>query len=338
MKKISLIVPIYGVENYIERCLISIFEQTYQNFELIFVNDCTKDESYKILLEVIDRYQYLNIDIKIITHEKNSGISAVRETGLNAASGEYILYIDSDDYIASDMLETLIDRAITHDADIVYCDYYIVKQGNKLYQSQLLPTDSTLEMTASMLRGEIRWCPWNKLFKRSLAIDNKIHWPVGVNLGEDLAVLPILFYFAKKIEHVPQALYFYNRDNENSYLNTWKIASFHQNIQAIEILVAFFKRRPESALLIPSLDQTKLMMRYLMLYTLNFNLVDLMGQTFPETDSKVLSYKHASIFWRLIMYLEVNGMSLISRAALMLIRHIKNFRTAISTANVISIK
>jgi len=130
MPKVSFIIPVYGVEEYIERCCISIFEQSYKNFEVVFVNDCTKDNSEQIVLNVIERYRHLGIHTSIIRHETNKGISATREDGQNAATGEYILYVDSDDYISTEMLEVLVNRAEQTNADIVYCDYYEVKNGD----------------------------------------------------------------------------------------------------------------------------------------------------------------------------------------------------------------
>ena len=96
--KVSICVPVYGVEKYIERCAISIFEQTYTNLECIFVNDCTKDNSIKILYNVIERYPQRREKIRIIQHDCNRGLAAARNTALEAASGDYILHVDSDNY------------------------------------------------------------------------------------------------------------------------------------------------------------------------------------------------------------------------------------------------
>jgi len=326
MPKVSFIIPVYGVEEYIERCCISIFEQSYKNFEVVFVNDCTKDNSEQIVLNVIERYRHLGIHTSIIRHETNKGISATREDGQNAATGEYILYVDSDDYISTEMLEVLVNRAEQTNADIVYCDYYEVKNGDHVYRDQSLEINNPLLVTAAMLRGDIRWCPWNKLFRRSIVVGHNIHWPVGVNVGEDLAVIPRVFSYAKSIEHVNQALYFYNRDNVNSYLNVWSLTSCYQNIKAVESIDDFFQHEMPNPALIEALDQTKLMTRYLMLYSLNGELVKLVAGTFPETNGKVFSYKSTSFYWKVVLYLVVTKQVMLAWASLKIIWLVKKIK------------
>ena len=120
---ISVIVPIYGVEKYIERCARSLFKQTISDrCEYIFVNDCTKDRSIDVLQRVIDEYPTLKINI--LHHSQNKGLAGARNTGLDYASGKYIAHVDSDDYVDEDMLEALYNRAESEGCDIVWCDYY----------------------------------------------------------------------------------------------------------------------------------------------------------------------------------------------------------------------
>jgi glycosyltransferase involved in cell wall biosynthesis len=327
MLKISIIIPVYGVEQYIERCCVSVFEQTYNNFEIIFVNDCSKDKSADIVFKVIEQYKHLDISTTIIKHEINKGISATRETGLNAATGEYVLYIDSDDYIAPNMLELLISRAKETDADIVYCDYYDVKNGTQIYQDQSLQVNDPLLITAAMLHGDIRWCPWNKLFRRSITLEHSIHWPVGINVGEDLAVIPRIFYYANRVEHVDQGLYFYNRDNVNSYLNGWNASSCYQNIKAVESINNFFNHQPHNPDLIKALDQTKLMTRYLMLYSFDDELIKSVADKFPETNDKIFSYEHTSKYWKVALYLTIRKQTILAWLALKTIWWFKKLRS-----------
>lgn len=326
MPKISIIIPVYGVEKYIERCCVSVFEQTYKNFELIFVNDCSKDNSEAIVQQVMARYESLGIRIKNIQHEINLGISATRETGLNAACGEYVLYVDSDDYIAPNMLELLINRANETDADIVYCDFYEVKNGQQQYFDQCLSVTDPLLMTAAMLRQEVVWCPWNKIFRRSLAIVNDIHWPVGINIGEDLVVTTKLFCYAKKIAHVNQALYFYNRDNVNSYLNIWNQSSCYQNTQAVEAVNQFLTYRIKDRALLNALKQTKLMARYQMLYAFDGKLLKLVADTFPETNDCIFSYKYTQVYWKFALFFVAKRKTILSWITLNSIFCLKKLR------------
>ncbi|MES1980899.1 MAG: glycosyltransferase family 2 protein [Pseudomonadota bacterium] len=330
MPKLSIIIPVYGVENYIERCCVSVFEQSYQDFEVIFVNDCTKDRSEEIVHEVIERYTHAGIHTTVIRHPVNKGISAARETGLNAATGEYVLYIDSDDYIAPDMLELLVNRAIETSADIVYCDFHEVKNGRQIHVSQSLQVSDPLLITAAMLRQEIVWCPWNKLFRRSIALEHDIHWPPGINMGEDLVVITQLFYHAKKIEHINQPLYFYNRDNVNSYLNLWNLASCRQNMQAVTAVNNFLMHQPAHQILYDALLQTKLMARYQMLYAFDDQLLSMVIDTYPDTNGSVFSYKNTPFYWKIALYLVVKKQSALSWLALRIIWRLKKLRTLAS--------
>ena len=324
--KISLIIPVYGVEKYIERCCISIFEQTYKNFELIFVNDCSKDKSEEILLDVIDRYSHIGINILYFKHEVNKGISATRETGLNAATGDYVLYVDSDDYLALNALELLIDGAIRKDADIVYCDFYEVKDGQKRQYDQSIQVNVPLLITEAFLRSEISWVLWNKLFRRSLILKHNIHWPVDVNVGEDLVVMSQLFFYSRKIVHVNKPLYFYNRDNINSYINSWNKESAFQNIKAIQITNNFFERQVANFSLLEALTMAKLMARFQLLYTFDDQLRKLAAESFTETNDKIFSYKNTTFYWKVTLFFVVTNRRILSCLALKSIFLLKKLR------------
>ena len=112
--KVSVCIPVYGVEKYIEKCARSLFEQTMQDgIEFIFVNDCTKDRSIEILEQVLAEYPHRKEQTRIIHHEKNRGLVAARNTGLAYASGEYIIHCDSDDWVELDMYEKMYKKAIS---------------------------------------------------------------------------------------------------------------------------------------------------------------------------------------------------------------------------------
>lgn len=132
--KISVLIPVYNVEKYVGRCILSVLNQTIQeSMEIIIVNDCTPDNSMRVINEVIhSSSNTLNgKELKIINHETNRGIAFTKNTALNHATGEYILQIDSDDYMETDMLEKMYAKAIATDADIVGCDLWRVYMDKK---------------------------------------------------------------------------------------------------------------------------------------------------------------------------------------------------------------
>ena len=133
---ISVIIPIYNVEKFVERCILSIINQTYtKEVECIIVNDCTPDSSMKIVERLVADYKG-QIRFKLLNHERNKGIAAVRNTGLNAASGDYIIYIDSDDYCEQDMLEKMYTKAVEEDADVIVADFWDTYPDKEIYVAQ----------------------------------------------------------------------------------------------------------------------------------------------------------------------------------------------------------
>ena len=117
--KVSMLIPIYGVEKFIERCAISLFEQTYQNIEYIFVNDCTKDDSINVLERVINRYPNRKPFVRIINHTQNKGLAGARNTAVANATGEFIMHVDSDDYVDETMYEDLMRVMILNEKTMV---------------------------------------------------------------------------------------------------------------------------------------------------------------------------------------------------------------------------
>lgn len=214
--KVSIIVPIYNVSSFIEKCIVSLMEQTFEEIEYVFVNDATKDNSIEILNSVVNRYAYRKECIKIIEHNINQGLAVSRNTGINNSKGEFILHIDSDDYIDTEMVKTMYDKAIEDSADIVVCDFCFEWKSKVKISSQQTSNNKNeylrLLLEAKTLPGVV-----NKLFKRSLYIDNNIKAIPGINLGEDFLTTPRLVYFAKNISKVDLPLYHYIQYNNNSH-------------------------------------------------------------------------------------------------------------------------
>lgn len=120
-----MIIPVYNVGKFIERCVRSLMEQTMDNVEYIFVDDASPDNSIQILQKVIADYPNRRDNVRILTHAENKGLPAARNTGLAVATGEYIFHCDSDDFVEKDLLSTLYETARNENADIVWSDYYI---------------------------------------------------------------------------------------------------------------------------------------------------------------------------------------------------------------------
>ena len=209
--KVSVIIPIYNVSRFIERCAESLMQQTLDAVEFIFVNDATPDNSMDLLRSVIARYPARAAQVKVVEHEHNKGLPAARNTGLAAATGEYIFHCDSDDYVEPDMLEHLYNAAKEQDADFVWCDWFLSYDNNERYMLQPSYT-SPGDALKGMLCGAMKYNVWNKLVKRSLYVDNGILFPAGHGMGEDMTMIRLVAC-AANVAYVPKALYHYVRSN-----------------------------------------------------------------------------------------------------------------------------
>jgi len=211
MAKVSVIVPIYGVEKYIEQCAISLFEQSLDDIEYLFVNDSTKDNSIVVLNEVIKRYPNRERQTHVLNHEHNKGLPIARQTGIREASGEYIYHCDSDDWLELNMLQTLYEKALAENADIVYCDFYFANNlEDKVWHKESLSNNYCVDL----LKDKVSPNVWNKLCRRRLYTENLIFFPSG-NMGEDLALMSQISYYSKRTVHVSKPLYYY-RQNQYS--------------------------------------------------------------------------------------------------------------------------
>lgn len=237
---VSVIVPVYGVEKYIERCARSIYEQTYENLEIIFVNDCTPDKSIEILNNIINKYPNRKSQTRIINHEHNKGLAGSRLTGLNASTGYYIQNIDSDDYLDKNMIDEMVTLAEKESADITICDFMHI-YPNHTKHLHVNPSLNPHILLQQVLAGEVHSSVCNKLIKRSLYFDNNIFPIEGLNMREDLSVMFRLLYFAKKISYISKPFYNYILTNTTSYTAT-KMSPAHQKnaFELIRLMQSFF--------------------------------------------------------------------------------------------------
>ncbi|PZU86786.1 MAG: glycosyl transferase [Chryseobacterium sp.] len=219
MIEVSVVVPMYRVADFIERCAISLFGQTFTNLEYVFVNDCTPDNSVEILNSILDRFPDRKKYVKIINHNENKGLACARNTGVKNACGNFILHIDSDDYVDKDMVADMYGFAIAQDADVVVSDYWIEWENKRNYIKQNFNED-VKTFVKMLIEGDAAPVVWNKLFKRELYTRNNIYAIEGINYGEDITVTPKLCYYAKKIVKIDKAYVNYVQYNINSYSNS----------------------------------------------------------------------------------------------------------------------
>ncbi|MDL2290452.1 glycosyltransferase, partial [Paludibacteraceae bacterium OttesenSCG-928-F17] len=255
--KVTIAIPIYNVGKYIERCARSLFEQTFDSIQYVFVNDCTPDNSIDILEKTIEEYPHRKKDIQIIHHEANKGLAGARITALNAARGEYILNTDSDDYIDLRTVELMYNKATEDDSDIVVCDMMMLWNKRKKVFYQPYSADN-IEYTKLLLDTSAMPGVVNKLIRTSLYRENNVFPIEGINMGEDYVTTPRLAYYAKRISKIDLPLYYYSQTNESAYTKKYSKKSADNLIKAIHTLEHFFENTPEKNLFEKNLLQGKL--------------------------------------------------------------------------------
>lgn len=238
---VSVIIPVYNAGKTLKRCLDSILKSTYKDYEVILVDDGSKDNSYDISLDYSNKYSF----IKVIKNNKNRKVSYTRNHGLKNAIGKYICFVDSDDLIKEDYLEKLVNEIEYHSNSFIICgfinddmiynnriDHYVYDQNQIL--SELDFDNSLLDLYDKTLIQQL----WNKIFIRSIIVDNDIQFDESLSIGEDTRfVLEYLKYLKpNKILFMNECLYHYKRDQENSLMfNTGyeKIDNLIDNLKSL---------------------------------------------------------------------------------------------------------
>lgn len=234
--KISICVPIYNTEKYIERCAKSLFNQSYENIEYIFVNDCSHDNSINILNEVISHYPQKAPHIKIISHQSNQGLAGARLTGLNNASGDYVWFVDSDDYIDDSAVENLA-KYLSEDADLIVFSY-IEEQEN----IHLIRVVNSVTVNSVLLHS-VSPSIWKCIIKREVLYKNNILPELGMNYMEDFLMLSRLVLVCKKVLTLNNLyLYHYNRYNLDSMMNTINLKALEQCAMVVSLVDSYYKQ------------------------------------------------------------------------------------------------
>lgn len=238
--KVSVIVPIFKVEQFIERCVRSLMEQTLREVEFIFVDDASPDGSMEVLHKTLADYPERAKQVRILKHEQNKGLPAARNTGLAVAEGEYIFHGDSDDYVEREMLEEMYAKAKEQDADYLWSDFWLSFEQNERYM-QVRSYDTPREALQGVLEGAMKYNVWNKLVRRSLYTESGIEFPAGHSMGEDMTMIRLLAC-AKRVAYIPKAYYHYVRLNMSALTQTFSERHLIDIRHNVDQTVAFLRK------------------------------------------------------------------------------------------------
>lgn len=234
-KLISIIVPIYKVEKYLKKCIESILKQTYKNIEIILVDDGSPDNCGKIC----DDYKQMDKRIKVI-HKNNGGLSEARNYGIREARGDYLLFVDSDDFIAENICEILINNINKYSADMAICNFYYVFENKKAIKNEMSSKKDVQVLEKENIIREYFLnysvdlnVAWNKLYKKDIFKGkNAILFPVG-KLHEDTYIMYKIYYNLNRLVRINKPLYYYRQRNDSI------ISSF--SIKNVEDIMGYIK-------------------------------------------------------------------------------------------------
>ena len=289
--KVSVIMPMYNVSKVIKRAIESLYAQTLSGIELIFVDDCSKDDTLDTLKALLPQKE--GVQVKIVRHEENKGVAVARNTGLEHATGEYIYYVDADDYIEPSTLEKLYSKAQEGDADIVGCEWFLTFEKNERHMKQA-DVSTGNELFIKMAHGVMRWNLWLFLVKRSLYETKGFRFIEGMNMGEDMMVMMKLALHVHRVEMIHEPLYHYIQTNSGSLTKNFNAYRYQvtANVNAVEEYLKVLGRCDLS----DALMQLKLTLKLPLLISDKVGDYEIWLNWFPESNNAVSGNK--DLPWR----------------------------------------
>lgn len=291
MPKVTVVIPIYNVACYIEKCARSLFEQTLDDIEYIFVNDCTPDNSMEILYKVLEEYPRRKRQTIIVHHECNRGALAARQTAVAVAAGDFIIACDSDDWVELCMYEKMYDVAERENADMVWCDYY-QDTVNSQKRISLAYSCDPVTYVKGIMTQHIPGSLCNKLYRKKLFKMHADVSVVGANMWEDLCITIAVTHYARKIIHIAQAFYHYRVDSTISIVRIHSVEKDRKRsqdmIRNVEAVTNFLYGNNLINLYIPELYILQLAAKSSLLWQLNPPLKE-WKSTFPEANQYINS-------------------------------------------------
>lgn len=230
--RVSVIIPVYNVASYIGRCVHALFGQTLGDMELIFVDDCSPDDSVEIIRSVLKEYPNRMATTRIIRHGRNSGVAAARTTGMKAMTGEYMAQCDPDDFPEPDMYRKMYATAKEADADVVSC-MYVEEPGDR----QLHGIAYTGDGYGALLNGQFTFGLWDKIIRTEIIKNNDIYPYEGINYNEDLGVIVRALCHSFRVIGIKDALYHHTVDRKDSICNgNYKELLLNHSVPCLKLL------------------------------------------------------------------------------------------------------
>ena len=289
--KVSVIIPMYNVEDILEKAIETLFSQTLKGVELVFVDDCSNDNTLQRLNDLLHVKD--GFEVKVLHHAKNCGVAVARNTGLDNATGEYVYYVDADDYIEPETLEKMYSEAVNSGADIVGSEWFLSFAQNERHMKQADVEDG-ISLFKKMSYGVMRWNLWLFMVRRSLYENAKLRFVEGMNMGEDMMVMMKLAANAGKVSIIHEPLYHYIQTNASSLTKNFN-AYRYQVTANVDEVNRFLKEIGNSEL-VAALMQLKLTLKLPLLISDKVEDYNTWLKWFPEANDYVNDNKELP--WR----------------------------------------
>lgn len=306
--KVSVIAPVYGVERFIGRAVESMMAQTLDDVEFIFVDDCTPDGSVSVLRDVVVRYP--ERQVRILRHDVNRGLPAARNTGLDAARGEYIFHWDSDDFAEPDMLERLYSEATAMGRDYVWCDWFLTFSTNSRVMRQ--PSAATpREALSIVLAGGMKYNVWNKLVARRLYDETGIRFPESRAMGEDMTMIKLLAK-ARSVGHVDCPLYHYIRTNSGAMTQIYSPRHLEELRRNTADVCDYLQTEISDAAIDREINWFKLNVKLPFLFSGRKADMKLWRQWFPESNGSIMSNRRQALRTRVLQWTAAHRLGVVN--------------------------
>ncbi len=294
--KVSLVIPVYNVERYIEKCAESLFKQTYQNIEYIFINDASTDNSLKTLKETSKKYP--NKNIIFINNHTNKGSSSSRNLGIKTSTGIYINFCDSDDWLEPTAIEEMVKTAISKNADVVVTPFYT----NTFNTEKILhfPSTNISDLNSIPINFQ-HFSLCNKLIRTSIIKDNKIYSLPGIDCWEDLSVTSRVLAFSPKVALLNKPFYHYRKYEYKSLSSDSHERQLKDRLKYADFLTEWFKENNRHLKYERFLNHLKFTAKIKMLRT-SPRQFRRWKHSYPESNKHIMSYCDIPLHYRILFY------------------------------------
>ena len=262
---ISIILPVYNAEKFIERCIQSLLVQSLDDVEVIMIDDCSKDNGFQKAIDLINS-NGMQAHFKLLRNTHNLNCAGSRNRGISEATGEYITFVDSDDYVDEHYLSELMSTIAEHNSDVIIYDYKEITRTEAILH-EFQPLSTPEDVIVALLLNKMHNSLCNKVFRRSLMVDNGINMPCNLTHYDDKAICFKLIYNAKVISFIPKCLYFYDRRNEGSVTRGDQRKHVASAVDVVKIIDDFFVDKPKSVALEEAIEVNKMhILGFVLLY------------------------------------------------------------------------